>query len=71
VTAAERLAEAEDRLEELETDRDRLVDLLHHLAAAVELLAQAAGARTPAEAEPARAALRLIRGGADQGTGAL
>ncbi len=41
MTAAERLAEAEDRLEELETDRDRL------------------------------AALRLIRGGADQGTGAL
>jgi hypothetical protein len=66
VTAAERLAKAEERLAELEADQDRLVELVRHLAAAVELLAQAAGARLPAEAAPAKTALRLIRGGADK-----
>jgi hypothetical protein len=67
VTAAERLAEAEERLECLEADRDRLLTVVEGLVAAVELLARAAGARVPAKAEPARAALRLIRGDADRG----
>jgi hypothetical protein len=71
VTASERLAEAEERLEDLEADRERLQGVIEGLVGAVELLALVAGARTPAEVEPARAALRLIRGGADPGARAL
>ncbi len=50
------------RVAALEDDRDRQLELLRHMAAALELLAQAAGARTPVEAEPSRVALRLIHG---------
>lgn len=39
---------------ELEADRDRLVELVQHLTAAVELLAELAGAQVPAEAPPRR-----------------
>jgi hypothetical protein len=49
------------RVEQLKADRDRLVDLVWHLTNAVELLAQAAGARVPAEAA-ARARCRAPLG---------
>jgi hypothetical protein len=62
VTTAERLQEAEERLEELEADRERLVDLARFLAGAVEQLACLAGA--PPIIEKARPALELIIGGA-------
>jgi len=58
VTAQELAA----RVQALEDDRERLLGLLRSLVDAVELLAQAAGARTPVEAEPSRVALRLIHG---------
>jgi hypothetical protein len=61
VTPEERLAEAEERLEELEYDRERLVDLARGLVDMVELLARLAGANLPATAEPARPQLRLIQ----------
>ncbi len=35
-----------------EADRDRLVELVRHLTAAVELLAELAGAQVPTEAPP-------------------
>jgi hypothetical protein len=59
------------RVARLEADRDRLVELVCHLTAAVELLAQVAGANVPVQQEPTRTALRLIRGGADPGARAL
>jgi len=62
VTTEERLAEAEERLEELEADRERLVDLARFLAGALEELARLAGA--PPIIDAARPALELIIGGA-------
>ena len=64
-TAEERLAEAEERLEDLEGERDRLLGVVESLvAAAVERLAIMAGASPAAAAAPARAALHVIKGGA-------
>jgi hypothetical protein len=63
VTTAERLQEAEERLEELEADRERLVDLARSLAGALEHLAILAGASPAAAAAPARAALTVLQGG--------
>jgi hypothetical protein len=63
VTAAERLAEAEARLEELEADRELFAEVACRLAGVVEQLAILAGVR-PATVEPARPALRVIQGGA-------
>jgi hypothetical protein len=59
------------RVQKLEANQERLLELVRHLTTTVELLAQLAGAQVPAEAEPARAALRLIHGGADEGARAL
>jgi hypothetical protein len=50
------------RLQQLEDDNARLLDLARGLVATVELLAELAGAR-PATVEPARPALRLVQGG--------
>jgi hypothetical protein len=63
VTAAERFAEAEDRLEVLEGERDRLLGVIETLADALTHLATAAGASPAAAAAPARAALQLLQGG--------
>jgi hypothetical protein len=62
MTAEERLAEAEQRLEELEADRERLVDLARFLVGSLEHLAYLAGA--PPYIEKARPALELLIGGA-------
>jgi hypothetical protein len=59
---AERLAEAEARIAELEYDREWLLGVVEGLVGAVELLAEAVGAR-PREVAPARPALRVIQGG--------
>jgi len=64
VTAEQRLAEAETRLETVEADCQRLRDLARHLVATVELLAEAAGAKPYRLAEPARPQLRVLPGGA-------
>lgn len=63
MTAEERLAEAEERLEELEGDRERLLGVIEGLVGSVVELARLAGAKVPAEAEPARPALRVLQGG--------
>jgi hypothetical protein len=42
------------RISGLEADRDRPVELVRHLTAAVELLAELAGAQVSAEAPPRR-----------------
>lgn len=74
MTAEQRLAEAEARLEELEADRKRLDDIARHLVGVVELLAEAAGANVSDPyvqtddgrrlGRTARPALRVLHGGA-------
>ena len=51
------------RVAQLEGDNARLVDLSRHMIGAIEQLAILAGIEMPAEAEPARPALQLLRGG--------
>jgi hypothetical protein len=63
VTVAERLQEAEERIQRLEDDNARLLDLARGLVVTVEQLARLAGAHVPTVAEPARPALRLVQGG--------
>jgi len=58
VTAAELAA----RVEALEADNTRLLELARHLTSVVELLAEQAGTH-PTVVEPARPQLRVLQGG--------
>jgi hypothetical protein len=65
VTVAERLQEAEERLEQLEDERDQLLGILRSVVGSLTELAILAGASAPEiDAALHRPQLQLLQGGA-------